>query len=153
MGTSAGGITIGRAITERPDLFSAAIIDVGVSNAQRFEFTPNGPPNEVELGTVKNQWGFEDLYSMDAYLHVRDGEHYPAILLTAGWNDPRVAPWQPGKMTARLQAATASGKPVLLRVDYAGGHGFGSTKEQVEDRYADIWSFLFWQFGETGFQP
>jgi prolyl oligopeptidase len=56
-------------------------------------------------------------------------------------------------MTARLQAATASGKPVLLRVDYAGGHGFGSTKEQVEDRYADIWSFLFWQFGETGFQP
>jgi prolyl oligopeptidase len=152
MGTSAGGITIGRAITERPDLFSAAIIDVGVSNAERFEFTPNGPPNVVELGSVNNQWGFEDLYAMDAYLHVRDGVHYPAILLTAGWNDPRVAPWQPGKMTARLRAATGSGKPVLLRVDYAGGHGFGSTKEQSEGRLADLWSFLLWQFGETGFQ-
>ena len=152
-GTSAGGITIGRALTERPDLFAAAIDRVGVSNAVRSEDTPNGPPNIPEFGTVKTQWGFEDLYAMDAYLHVRDGVHYPAILLTTGWNDPRVASWEPGKMTARLQAATGSGKPILLRVDYVAGHGMGSTKSQVEEEMADDWSFLLWQFGVAGFQP
>jgi len=152
-GTSAGGITIGRALTERPDLFAAAIDRVGVSNAVRSEDTPNGPPNIPEFGTVKTQWGFEDLYAMDAYLHVRDGAHYPAILLTTGWNDPRVASWEPGKMTARLQAATGSRKPILLRVDYVAGHGMGSTKSQVEEEMADDWSFLLWQFGVAGFQP
>ena len=90
---------------------------------------------------------------MDAYLHVRDGVKYPAVLVTTGWNDPRVASWEPGKMAARLQAASASGKPVLLRVDYAGGHGFGSTKAQNEEQTADEWSFLLWQFGADGFQP
>jgi prolyl oligopeptidase len=152
-GTSAGGITIGRSFTERPDLFAAALDRVGVSNALRSEDTPNGPPNIPEFGTVKTQYGFEDLYVMDAYHHVRDGVHYPAILLTTGWNDPRVASWEPGKMTARLQAATGSDKPILLRVDYEGGHGMGSTKTQNEDETADEWSFLLWQFGVPGFQP
>ena len=152
-GTSAGGVTIGRAFTERPDLFAAALDRVGMSNAVRSEDTPNGPPNIPEFGTTKTQYGFEDLYTMDAYLHVRDGVDYPAVLLTTGWNDPRVASWEPGKMTARLQAATASGKPVLLRVDYEAGHGFGSTKTQIEDELADEWSFLLWQFGVPGFQP
>jgi prolyl oligopeptidase len=152
-GTSAGGITIGRAYTERPDLFAAALDRVGVSDAVRAEFSPNGPPNIPEFGTVKNQWGFEDLYAMDAYLHVRDGVHYPAVLLTTGFNDPRVASWEAGKMAARLQSATGSGKPVLLRVDYEAGHGFGSTKTQIEKEDADEWSFLLWQFGVPGFQP
>jgi prolyl oligopeptidase len=152
-GTSAGGITIGRAYTERPDLFAAALDRVGVSDALRAEFSPNGPPNIPEFGSVKDQWGFEDLYAMDAYLHVRDGVRYPAVLLTTGFNDPRVASWQAGKMAARLQAATGSGKPVLLRVDYAAGHGFGSTKSQIEKEDADEWSFLLWQFGVPGFQP
>ncbi|HUN86167.1 MAG TPA: prolyl oligopeptidase family serine peptidase [Terracidiphilus sp.] len=152
-GTSAGGVTIGRAFTERPDLFAAALDRVGMSNAVRSEDTPNGPPNIPEFGSVKTQWGFEDLYAMDAYHHVRDGVKYPAILVTTGWNDPRVASWEPGKMAARLQAATSSGKPILLRVDYAGGHGMGSTKEQNEDQIADEWSFLLWQFGVAGFQP
>lgn len=152
-GTSAGGVTIGRAFTERPDLFAAALDRVGMSNAVRSEETPNGPPNIPEFGTVKTQWGFEDLYAMDAYHHVRDGVKYPAILVTTGWNDPRVASWEPGKMAARLQAATSSGKPILLRVEYAGGHGMGSTKAQNEDQIADEWSFLLWQFGVEGFQP
>jgi prolyl oligopeptidase len=152
-GTSAGGITIGRAFTERPDLFAAALDRVGVSNALRGENSPNGPPNIPEFGTTTEQWGFEDLYAMDAYQHVRDGVHYPAILLTTGWNDPRVTSWEPGKMTARLQAATASGKPILLRVEYAGGHGMGSTKTQLEEQTADEWSFLLWQFGVPDFQP
>ncbi|MGA8366289.1 MAG: prolyl oligopeptidase family serine peptidase [Candidatus Acidiferrales bacterium] len=152
-GTSAGGITIGRAYTERPDLFAAAIDRVGVSNALRSEFSPNGPPNIPEFGSVKTQWGFEDLYAMDAYLHVRNGVRYPAVLLTTGFNDPRVASWEPAKMTARLQAATASRKPILLRVDYAAGHGIGSTKTQVEEELADEMSFMLWQFGVPGFQP
>ncbi|MDE2235704.1 MAG: S9 family peptidase [Gammaproteobacteria bacterium] len=153
MGTSAGGITIGRAITERPDLFAAAIDQVGVSDALREEFSPNGPPNIPEFGSVKTLWGFEDLYAMDAYVHVRKGVRYPAVLLTTGFNDPRVSPWEAGKMTARLQADSASGRPVLLRVDYEAGHGFGSTKTQVEDTLADEMSFLFWQFRMPGFQP
>ena len=152
-GTSAGGITIGRTITERPDLFAAALDRVGLSDALRFENTPNGPPNIPEFGSVETQYGFEDLYAMDAYHHVRDGVKYPAVLLTTGWNDPRVASWQPGKMAARLEAATGSGKPVLLRVDYAGGHGMGSTEDQRREEMADDWSFLLWQFGVTGFQP
>ncbi len=152
-GGSAGGITVGRAFTERPDLFAAALDDVGLSDALRFEEMPNGPPNIPEFGSAKTQWGFEDLYAMDSYHHVVDGVHYPAVLLTTGWNDPRVAPWEPGKMTARLQAATAGGKPILLRVDYAGGHGIGSTREQRQVETADEWSFLLWQLGVAGFQP
>jgi prolyl oligopeptidase len=74
-------------------------------------------------------------------------------MLTTGFNDPRVASWQPGKMTARLQAATSSAKPVLLRVDYDAGHGFGSTKSQREVLRADEWSFELWQFGAPRFQP
>jgi prolyl oligopeptidase len=152
-GTSAGGITIGRSFTERPDLFAAALDRVGVSNALRSEFSPNGPPNIPEFGSVKTQWGFEDLYAMDAYVHVRNGVRYPAVLLTTGFNDPRVPSWEPAKMAARLQAATASGKPILLRVEYSAGHGIGSTKTQIEEELADEWSFLLWQFGVAGFQP
>ena len=153
MGTSAGGITIGRAITERPDLFAAAISQVGVSNPVRLEVSLIGPANIPEFGTATIQAGFEDLYMMDSYHHVRDGTRYPPVLLTTGANDPRVESWQPGKMAARLQAATASGKPVLLRVEYEGGHGFGSTKTQSQEENADIMSFLLWQFGTPGFQP
>ncbi|MGA2341487.1 MAG: prolyl oligopeptidase family serine peptidase [Terracidiphilus sp.] len=152
-GGSAGGITIGRAITERPELFAAAIDEVPDSNMVRIENTPNGPPNIPEFGSTQTQWGFEDLYAMDAYEHVRDGVHYPAVLVTTGWNDPRVASSQPGKMAARLEAATGSGKPVLLRVEYSAGHGYGSTKAQNEELAADNWSFLLWQFGVAGFQP
>lgn len=85
--------------------------------------------------------------------HVRDETPYPAVLLTTGSQDPRLAPWEPAKITARLQAATTSRKPVLLRVDYEGGHGIGSTRIQVEQQVADERSFLFWQFGLAEFQP
>ena len=146
-GGSAGGITIGRSITERPDLFAAAIDAVPMSDALRSEFTPNGPPNVPEFGSVSTQAGFEDLFTMSPYTHVRDGTAYPAVMLTTGFNDPRVISWQPGKMTARLQAANSSANPILLRVDYEAGHGFGSTKTQQEEQLADEWSFLLWRFG------
>jgi prolyl oligopeptidase len=152
-GGSAGGITIGRAITERPDLFAAAAPAVGLLNPVRAEAYANGVPNVPEFGSVKTQEGFEDLYAMDSYLHVRDGVAYPAVLLTTGMNDPRVTPWMPSKMAARLQAATSSGKPVLLRVDYEGGHGIGAARNQQEELFADIFSFFFWQFGIPDFQP
>ncbi len=153
-GVSAGGILIGRAITSRPDLFAAAIDKVGLSDTLRFERTQNGETNIPEFGSVKTEAGFKALYAMSAYAHVRPGTAYPAVLLETGMNDPRVDPWQMAKMAARLEAATTSGKPVLLRVDYAGGHGgLGATREQDDEQHADQWSFLLWQFGVPGFQP
>ena len=152
-GTSAGGITIGGAITQRPDLFGAALIRVGDSDSMRSELMASGPANIPEFGTVKEADGFKALYAMDAYQHVKPETPYPAILLTTGANDPRVAPWQAAKMTARLQASTSSGKPVLLRVDYDAGHGLGSTKSQRDEELADEVAFLFWQLGNADFQP
>jgi prolyl oligopeptidase len=152
-GTSAGGILIGGALTQRPDLFAGVLIRVGVSNAVRAEFTPNGPPNIAEFGTITDPDGFKGLYAMDAYQHVKDGTAYPGVLLTAGINDPRVDPSQPAKMAARLQAATSSKKPVLLRVDYDAGHGMGSTRAQHDLEFADEMSFLLWQAGDPEFQP
>ena len=147
MGGSAGGILIGNSITERPDLFGAAIDAVGDNNALRFETTSNGVPNIPEFGSVKTEEGFQTLLAMDAYHKVKNGVKYPAVLLTTGINDPRVEPWMSAKMAARLQAVTASGKPILLRVDYDAGHGFGSTKKQRNEQNADIYAFLFQQLG------
>jgi prolyl oligopeptidase len=151
-GGSAGGITVGRAMTERPDLFAAVIDNVGASNTLRSEFSPNGPPNIPEFGTVTDEQGFHDLYAMDSYQHVVDATAYPAVMLTTGMNDPRVAPWEVGKMTARLQAASNSGRPVLLRIDFDAGHGLGSTRAQRDAEVADEYAFVLWQAGAPGFQ-
>jgi DNA-binding XRE family transcriptional regulator len=97
--------------------------------------------------------GFDALYEMSPYHQVRDGTPYPAVLLSTGINDPRVDSWELVKLTARLQAATSSGKPILLRVDYEAGHGIGSTKTQTQQLRADQFSFLFWQLGAQDFQP
>ena len=149
---SAGGIMIGRAITERPDLFGVAFIAVGVFDMLRLEGTSNGAINLAELGSTKTKPGFDALYAMSPYHHVKDKTAYPAVLLTTGANDNRVDSWQAAKMTARLQAATASGKPVLLRVDYEAGHGGGS-ESQFQESLADQTSFEFWQFGLPEFLP
>jgi len=152
-GGSAGGITVGGALTRRPELFGVILDLVGMSDALRAENSPNGPPNIVEFGTVKTEAGFHGLYAMSAYAHVRDGTPYPAVLFSTGANDPRVSPWQMGKMAARVQAATSSGKPALLRVDYDAGHGQGSSNSQRENQIADLWSFALWQMGDPAFQP
>jgi prolyl oligopeptidase len=146
-GASAGGILIGRAITERPDLFAVAIPRVGCLNQVRYETTPNGVPNTPEFGSCGTEAGFQALYAMDSFLHVRDGVNYPAMLITHGITDPRVEPWQSAKFAARVQAASASGKPVLLRMDYEAGHGIGSTKTQIIQERADMFAFMMWQFG------
>jgi prolyl oligopeptidase len=152
-GGSAGGILIGRSITERPDLFAAARISVGCTDMLRFETTLNGPPNVPEFGSSAKEDEFRGLLAMSMLHHIRDGVKYPAVLLTHGINDPRVEPWISAKTTARLQVASASGKPVLFRVDYHAGHGIGSTRDQRQAELADVWSFLLWQFGEADFQP
>ncbi len=153
-GGSAGGVLIGRAITSRPDLFAAAIDVVGMSDTLREETTANGVPNIPEFGSVQTKEGFKALYAMSPYDHVKDKTRYPAVLLETGANDPRVDPWESAKMTARLQAATSSGKPVLLRVEYHGGHGgIGGTETQIQEMLADNYSFMLWQFGVSGFQP
>jgi prolyl oligopeptidase len=146
-GGSAGGILIGRAVTERPDLFAAGLFDVGCLDAVRMETTMNGVPNIPEFGTVKKEDEFRALLEMSAYHHVKDGVKYPAVMLSHGANDPRVEPWMSAKMCARMQAASASGKPVLFRVDYHAGHGIGSTKLQLQQSTADKFVFMLWQMG------
>jgi hypothetical protein len=98
-GGSAGGILIGRAITERPDLFQAAIIQVGVTDTLRFETTENGPPNVEEMGSVSTPGGFKTLLAMSTLHNVRDGVKYPAVLCTHGLNDHRTEPWLSAKIT------------------------------------------------------
>ncbi len=153
LGGSAGGILVGRAMTERPDLFAAVVSAVGVADTVRQETTTNGYSNIVEFGTVAKEDEFRALLEMSPYAHVKAGTAYPAVLFTHGFNDPRVDVWESAKMAARVMAATTSGKPVLLDVDYEAGHGIGSTKEQVFREYADIFAFLFWQTGTPGFAP
>jgi len=147
MGGSAGGILVGRSITTRPDLFGAAVIQVGMLDAIRAETTTNGVPNIKEFGTVEEKEGFAGLLEMSAYHHVEDDASYPATLLTHGFNDPRVNPWMSGKMAARLQAVNEGEPPVLLRIDFDSGHGIGSTREQTLSEYADIYAFLMARLG------
>jgi len=152
-GGSAGGILVGRAITERPALFAAAHIAVGCTDMLRFETTQNGPPNVPEFGSLADPAEFRGLLAMSTLHHVVDGTAYPAVILTHGINDPRVEPWQSFKTAARLQAATASDRPVLLRIDYQSGHGIGSTRTQRHAELADVWAFVLWQVGDPEFQP
>ena len=90
---------------------------------------------------------------MSTYANIRVGERYPAALLTGGTNDPRVEVWESTKTAARLIAASASGKPILLRLDYDAGHGIGNTKKQQLEERADVFSFLLWQMGVAGYAP
>ncbi|HEX9092669.1 MAG TPA: prolyl oligopeptidase family serine peptidase, partial [Coriobacteriia bacterium] len=132
VGGSAGGLAIAGGITTRPDLFAAALPMVPIADLLRFEFTPNGPANIPEFGTVNDPNGFRAMLAVSPYEHITKGTRYPAVLVTTGINDRRVAPWQAAKFVARLQAATASGKPVLLRVDWGTGHGIGTTRADQE---------------------
>jgi prolyl oligopeptidase len=152
-GRSAGGITVGRALTERPDLFAAVIDGVGWSNPLRYVAEENGYGEEPEWGAISEEAGYRALKLIDSYQHVKDGAAYPAVLLTTGVTDPRVGPFHVGKMTARLQAATNSGKPILLRVEFEAGHGIGSTRAQEDSEAADTYAFLLWQTGVKGYQP
>jgi len=152
-GTSAGGILVGGAITQHPELFAGALDVVGWTDGLRSEAAdPNGATNVPEFGSVKTREGFQALYTMDAYQHIVKGRKYPAVMAVTGINDPRVAPWNPAKFAARLQAASSSGRPVLLRVDYDAGHGFlAASRAQRIALRTDEFSFLLWQCGSPLF--
>jgi prolyl oligopeptidase len=152
IGGSAGGITMGRSLTERPDLFAGVIDLVPAGNTLRGEFSPNGPPNVPEFGTISSEAGFKNLYEMDTIRHVKKDRQYPAVMVTTGLNDPRVAPWEPAQVAAVLQASGTT-KPVLLRIDEEAGHGVGSTRTQTDALTADWIAFVFWRAGLPEWQP
>lgn len=151
VGGSAGGILVGRAMTDRPDLYKAVLPLVGAMNNVRMEQSPNGPTNIPEFGTVEDSVEFFALLEMDSYHHLEEGVEYPATLITAGLNDPRVIAWQPGKFAAKLQAVDASDNPSLFLVDYKAGHGIGNTKSKNWENWADYFSFALWQTGHPDF--
>jgi prolyl oligopeptidase len=147
LGGSNGGLLMGALITQRPDLFRAVVSEVGIYDMLRVELTPNGAFNVTEFGSVKDPDQFKALYAYSPYHHVKDGTKYPAVLLTTGEHDGRVAPYNSLKMAARLQAATASGEPVLLRVSTDTGHGIGTGLEKRIDQSADAYAFLMGELG------
>jgi prolyl oligopeptidase len=150
-GTSAGGILIGRAITERPDLFAVAMVNVGMTNTLRFGTMPNGDNNIPEFGSIKIEEEAKWLLEMDAQTKVQKGVHYPAVLVSTGMNDPRVLSWVPAKFAAVLQNSSASGKPVLFYVDYNGGHG-AADMDAAFKQISDTFAFALWQVGHKNFQ-
>ena len=151
IGTSAGGILISRAITERPDLFAAAICNVGAANTMRSEFTANGPGNVPEFGTVKDSVECKALYEMDGVQHVVKGTKYPSVICVGGWYDARVPAWEPGKFAGALQNASTSGKPVLMKVNYDNGH-YTEDRNVTMAKFADQYAFVLWQCGHPDFQ-
>ena len=149
----AGGIAAGGALVRRPELFAAVVARSPLMDMLRYEKMAGGAGDIPEFGSAASAEGAGHLRVVSAYHQVKDGMPYPAVLLTAGLNDPRVEPWQAGKMTARLKAATSSGKPVLLRIDADAGHGPGTARASRDEELADIYAFLLWQLGDPQFQP
>jgi prolyl oligopeptidase len=147
MGGSNGGLLMGAAWTQRPELFRAVVAQVGIYDMLRVELDPNGAFNVTEFGTVKDEAQYRALRAYSPYHNVRDGTDYPAILMMTGENDGRVNPMQSRKMTARMQAANPNGHPVFLRTSADSGHGQGSALSIRIDQYADYLSFLFDQLG------
>lgn len=150
-GASAGGITVGRALTERPDLFKAAILEVPTTNTLRDVIAMGS--NTDEYGSLKKAEEFKALLEMDAYHHIKKGAEYPATFITGGINDPRVLAWEPVKFAAKLMSDDASKNPILLQIDYEGGHGNNTTASHMHSNLSDIFAFAFWQLGHPDYQP
>ncbi len=151
-GGSAGGILIGRTITERPDLFGVSVHGVPVSNAIRHVTESTIGANDAkEFGSITDSIEAIGLLEMDVYHHIVSGEKYPAVLATAGINDGRVPAWEAGKMIAAMQQASASGKPVFLQVNYNSGHNSSDKLVQFK-AFADKFAFALWQVGHKDFQ-
>lgn len=153
LGTSAGGVMVGQAVNTRPDLFTGAIANVGFMNPLRYVSEQNNSDIPEWGGPVTDAASFKTMFDLDPYQHIRPGTAYPATLVVSGLNDPRAATFHSAKYAARLAAATTSGEPVLLRIDFGAGHGMGSTRSQRDVMWADIYSFVLWQAGVPEFQP
>jgi prolyl oligopeptidase len=147
LGGSNGGLLMGAALTQRPELFRAVVSQVGIYDMLRVELDPNGLFNTTEYGSVKDPEQFKALYAYSPYHHVKDGTAYPAIFMATGETDGRVNPAHSRKMIARLQAATSSGRPVYLSISAHAGHGIGSALSIRVNQQADTYAFLFDQLG------
>jgi prolyl oligopeptidase len=142
-GGSNGGLLMGAAMTQRPELFRAVVSHVGIYDMLRVELSPNGAFNVPEYGSVADPAQFRALYAYSPYHRVKDGVAYPPVLFLTGANDPRVDPMQSRKMTARLQAASAGKNLVLLRTSASSGHGIGTSLDERIEQEVDVWAFLF----------
>jgi prolyl oligopeptidase len=147
MGGSNGGMLMGATLTQHPQMMRAVVAQVGFYDALRWETQANGEFNITEFGTVKDPDQFRALYAYSPYANAKDGTAYPAVLFTAGDNDGRVAPYESRKMTARLQEATSSDRPILLRTEAAAGHGIGTALSTRIEELADTYAFLVDQLG------
>ncbi len=146
-GGSNGGLLMGAALVQHPELYGAVVSHVGIYDMLRVELTPNGAFNVTEFGTVKDPAQFDALYAYSPLHHVEDGKAYPPLLMTTGINDGRVDPWQSLKMAARMQAANPRGAPVLLRVAGDAGHGQGMSLSSSIELDADTFAFIFDRLG------
>jgi prolyl oligopeptidase len=140
---------MGAEITQHPEAWKAVVAQVGVYDMLRVERDANGAFNVTEFGTVTDPKQFDALYAYSPYHHVKDGVAYPAVLFMTGANDPRVAPYHSRKMTARLQAATSSDAPILLRTSANTGHGQGTPLSAQTEEATDMFVFLFQTLGVT----
>jgi prolyl oligopeptidase len=146
-GGSNGGLLVGAALTQRPDLFRAVVCQVPLLDMVRYHKFLIARLWIPEYGSAEQADEFRWLYAYSPYHHVKDGTKYPAVLLEAAESDTRVDALHARKMAARLQAATGADRPVLLRLEPKAGHGAGKPRSQVLDELTDTWSFLFWQLG------
>ncbi|UCF35766.1 MAG: S9 family peptidase [Acidobacteriota bacterium] len=147
-GGSNGGLLVGAALTQRPDLYQAVLCEFpDLDMIGYYRFDNNNPPALLEYGNASEPEQFKFLYAYSPYQKVKPGTDYPAVMLTTGDNDTRVPPLQARKMTARLQMATSSERPILLRYDTMAGHAGGKPlSKQIEDYSLEL-AFLFWQVG------
>ena len=142
-GGSNGGLLVGATLTQRPDLFSAALPAVGVLDMLRYH-TPsaNARAWSSDYGVSENKDEFEALYAYSPLHNTKPGTCYPATLVTTGDHDDRVVPWHSYKFAAQLQADQSCDNPILLRVETRAGHGAGTPTWMQIEGYADQWAFL-----------
>jgi prolyl oligopeptidase len=147
-GGSNGGLLVGAALTQRPELFQAVLCEFpDLDMIGYYRFKNNNPPALLEYGNASDPAQFKFLYAYSPYQRVKPGTKYPAVFLITGDADTRVPPLQARKMTARLQAATSSGKPVLLLYDTKAGHAGGRPLGKVIEDISLEMAFLYWQLG------
>ena len=146
-GGSNGGLLMGAALTQRPDLFKAVVCQVPLLDMLRYHKFLIARLWIPEYGSADNAEPFKWLYAYSPYHNVKDGTAYPAVLIEAAESDGRVDPQHARKMAARLQAATSADQPILLRLETKAGHGQGKPRAKVVEELTDVWSFLFWQLG------
>ncbi len=146
-GRSNGGLLVAAAITQFPELFRAAVCGVPLTDMLRFERFLIAKLWVPEYGSAEDPDQFSFLYAYSPYHRVRTGEPYPAVLITTGESDTRVAPLHARKFAAALAAASSSGRPVLLRTELRAGHGAGTPASKAIAEWADIHAFLSAELG------